>query len=350
MPAAHALWGLTVNLTQYILRRLLLAIPMLLGISLALFLIYNITQVDPLVMIVGERAMNNPEIVQAAVERWGLDKPIWEQYLTYVGNFLHGDLGTSFLTRRPVLQDLMIHLPATVELAISSLLFATVLGIPLGVIAGVRRGSLFDRIVWFISLLNASLPPFWTGLIVLFVFYYNLGIMPGPDRLDPRMARPEQITGLFTVDSLLTGNWAAFGSALHHLILPTIILGGFTLALVLRVTRSAIIEEMRKDYIRTARGKGLSERQVIIRHALRNVLIPLVTILGLAFASLLSGAVMTETVFDWPGLGQYIVRAASNLDYPAIQGGTLLIAAIYIVVNMTVDVLYGLLDPRVRHG
>ncbi len=337
------------NLTTYVIRRLLLAIPMLLGISLALFLIYNIVQVDPLVMIVGERAMNNPEIVQAAVERWGLDKPVWQQYLTYVGNFAQGDLGTSFLTRRPVLQDLLLYLPATVELAVSSLLFAMLLGIPLGIIAGVRYGSLLDRVVWFVSLLNASLPPFWTGLIVLFVFYYHLGVMPGPDRLDPRMARPEHITGLFVVDSLLTGNWAALGSALHHLVLPTVILGGFTLALVLRVTRLAIIEEMRKDYIRTARGKGLSERRVIVRHALRNVLIPLVTILGLAFASLLSGAVMTETVFNWPGLGTYLVRAAANLDYPAIQGGTLLIAAIYIVVNMTVDLLYGFLDPRVRH-
>lgn len=337
------------NLTTYVIRRLLLAIPMLLGISLALFLIYNIVQVDPLVMIVGERAMNNPEIVQAAVERWGLDKPVWQQYLTYVGNFAQGDLGTSFLTRRPVLQDLLLYLPATVELAVSSLLFAMLLGIPLGIIAGVRYGSLLDRVVWFISLLNASLPPFWTGLIVLFVFYYHLGVMPGPDRLDPRMTRPEHITGLFVVDSLLTGNWAALGSALHHLVLPTVILGGFTLALVLRVTRLAIIEEMRKDYIRTARGKGLSERRVIVRHALRNVLIPLVTILGLAFASLLSGAVMTETVFNWPGLGTYLVRAAANLDYPAIQGGTLLIAAIYIVVNMTVDLLYGFLDPRVRH-
>ncbi len=338
------------SLLAYIVRRLLLAIPMLLGISLALFVIYNIVQVDPLVMIVGERAMDNPEIVQAAIERWGLDKPVWEQYLVYAGNLLQGDLGMSFLTRRPVLDDLLLYLPATVELAVSSLLFATLLGIPLGVLAGVRYGSKLDRGVWTISLLNASLPPFWSGLIFLFIFYYNLGVMPGPGRLDPRMASPERITGLFTLDSLLTGNWQAFGSAVHHLILPTVILGGFTLALVLRVTRSAIVEEMRKDYIRTARGKGLSELQVVVRHALRNVFIPLVTILGLAFAGLLSGAVMTETVFDWPGLGQYLVRAASNLDYPAIQGGTLLIAAIYIVVNMTVDILYGFLDPRVRYG
>jgi peptide/nickel transport system permease protein len=337
------------GLGTYILRRLLLAIPMLLGISLGLFLIYNLVQVDPLVMIVGERAMNNPQIVDAAVEKWGLDRPIWEQYLTYVTNLIRGDFGRSFLTRRPVLQDLGLYLPATIELATSSLLFATLVGIPLGILGGIRPGSLLDRISWLTSLLFASLPPFWSGLIVLFVFYYHLGIAPGPGRLDPRMSSPNKVTGLFTVDALVAGNGDAFMSAVHHLILPTVILGGFTMALVLRVTRAAIIEEMRKEYIRTARSKGLRERRVIVGHALRNVLIPLVTILGLAFASLLGGAVMTETIFDWPGLGQYLVRASSNLDYPAIQGGTLLIAAIYILINMTVDILYGILDPRVRH-
>ncbi len=338
------------NLLRYIARRLILTIPMLFGITLALFLMYNIVQPDPLVMIIGERAMDNPQIVEAAIKRWGLDKPVWEQYFTYLTNLTRGDLGTSFLTRRPVLDDLRVYLPATVELAISSLTFAIVLGIPLGIVAGIRYGSLLDRGVWLISLLNASLPPFWTGLIFLFVFYYALGITPGPGRLDPRMAAPDTITGLYTVDSLLSGNWIAFGSALGHLVLPTVILGGFTLALVLRVTRAAIIEEMRKEYVRTARSKGLAENIVIVGHALRNVMLPLVTILGLAFAGLLSGAVMTETVFDWPGIGQYLVRAASSLDYPAIQGGTLLIAIVYVFVNLLVDVLYSILDPRVRHG
>ncbi len=336
-------------LGRYILQRLLLTIPMMLGISLVLFLIYNLVQVDPLVMIVGERALDKPEIVAAAKAKWGLDRPIWEQYLSYVGNMARGDFGNSFLTKHPVSADLLTFLPATVELAISSLIFAIVLGIPLGILAGVKFRSLLDRIVWFVSLLNASLPPFWTGLIFLTIFYFNLGIAPGPGRLDPRMTDPVRVTGLLTVDSILSGNWVALGSALHHLMLPTLILGGFTLALVVRVTRAAIIEEMRRDYVRTARGKGLSERNVIIHHALRNVLIPLVTILGLAFAGLLSGAVMTETVFDWPGLGQYLVKAAVNLDYPAIQGGTLLIAAIYVLLNLVVDILYGVLDPRVRH-
>lgn len=336
-------------LGRYILQRLILTIPMMLGISLVLFLIYNLVQVDPLVMIVGERALDKPEIVEAAKAKWGLDRPVWEQYATYVVNMARGDFGSSFLTKRPVTMDLITFLPATVELAISSLLFAVILGVPLGILAGVKHRSLFDRGVWLVSLLNASLPPFWTGLIFLTIFYFNLGIAPGPGRLDPRMTDPTRVTGLFTVDSVLSGNWTAFANSLHHLVLPTLILGGFTLALVVRVTRAAIIEEMRRDYVRTARGKGLSERSIIIRHALRNVLIPLVTILGLAFAGLLSGAVMTETVFDWPGLGQYLVKAAVNLDYPAIQGGTLLIAAIYVLTNLVVDVLYGVLDPRVRH-
>ncbi len=336
-------------LGRYILQRLLLTIPMMLGISLVLFLIYNLVQVDPLVMIVGERALDKPDIVAAATAKWGLDRPVWEQYISYVTNMARGDFGNSFLTKRPVTMDLITFLPATVELAISSLLFAVILGVPLGILAGVKYRSLLDKGVWLVSLLNASLPPFWTGLIFLTVFYFNLGIAPGPGRLDPRMTDPVRVTGLFTVDSVLGGNWPAFANSLHHLMLPTLILGGFTLALVVRVTRAAIIEEMRRDYIRTARGKGLSERNIIIRHALRNVLIPLVTILGLAFAGLLSGAVMTETVFDWPGLGQYLVKAAVNLDYPAIQGGTLLIAAIYVLINLVVDILYGVLDPRVRH-
>lgn len=337
------------GLSQYIVRRVLLAIPMLFGITLVLFIMYNLTRVDPIVMIVGERQLNNPTIVEAARERWGLNRPPWEQYFAYIGNYLQGDLGLSFLTRRPVVDDLILYLPATIELGVVSLLFAVGLGIPIGVLAGVRKGGIFDRITWVVSLFNASLPPFWTGLIVLFIFYYHLGLMPGPGRLDPRMTAPDSVTGLYTVDALITGNLPAFWSALHHLLLPAFILGSFTLAIVMRVTRAAIIDEMRNDYIRTARSKGLAERKVIVGHALRNVMIPLVTILGLAFAGLLSGAVMTETVFDWPGIGTYLVKAASALDYPAIQGGTLLIAIIYIIMNLFIDVLYGLIDPRVRH-
>jgi len=337
------------GLSRYILRRVLLAVPMLFGITLVLFIMYNLTRVDPIVMIVGERQLNNTQIVNEARERWGLNRPPWEQYLTYISNYLHGDFGLSFLTHRPVVDDLVLYLPATIELGIVSLIFAIGVGIPIGILAGVRKGSLFDRAAWMISLLNASLPPFWTGLIVLFILYYQLGLLPGPGRLDPRMIAPATVTGLYTVDALISGNWTAFWSAFRHLVLPAFILGSFTLAIVMRITRAAIIDELRDDYIRTARSKGLSERKVVIGHALRNVMIPLVTILGLAFAGLLSGAVMTETVFDWPGIGTYLVKAASALDYPAIQGGTLLIAIIYIIMNLLVDLLYGFLDPRVRY-
>jgi peptide/nickel transport system permease protein len=337
------------GLTQYLIRRLILTIPMLLGITFALFAMYTLTKVDPIVMLVGERQLNNEELVAQTRAHWGLDRPPWEQYLSYLGNYLRGDFGTSFLTRRPVVDDLLQYLPATIELGFASLLFAVVVGIPLGILAGVRQGGLLDRGVWGLSLLNASLPPFWTGLIVLFVFYYYLGVMPGPGRIDPRMAAPPHATGFYTVDSLLAGDWTSFLNVIHHLMLPAFILGSFTLAIVMRITRASIIDEMRRDYIRTARSKGLAERKVVVGHALRNAMIPLMTILGLAFAGLLSGAVMTETIFDWPGLGTYLVQAASSLDYPAIQGGTLLIAVIYVGINLVVDVLYGVVDPRVRH-
>ncbi|MDX1991277.1 MAG: ABC transporter permease [bacterium] len=337
-------------MTQYFVRRLLLTIPMLIGITLVLFLLYNLIQIDPLTVIIPDVGFKNPQAVENAIREWGLDKPLPQQYLTYLANIVRGDLGTSFVTRNPVMDDLRTRLPATIELAVAALLFAGVVGIPVGLLAGFWRGSLFDRFWWLVSLINACFPPFWIGLVLLTVFWYNLDIAAGPGRLPARMDYPPTVTGFMTVDALLAGRWDAFFAALSHLVLPTIVLGGYTLAVVLRLTRAAIIEEMRKEYIRTARSKGLRERTVLLRHALRNVLLPLVTLLGLAFASLLGGAVMTETIFDWPGLGQYLVKASINLDYPAIQGGTLLIATTYILVNLLVDLLYGVLDPRVRDG
>lgn len=336
------------NLSHYVLRRLLLTLPMLLGITLVLFTLYNLIQVDPLAVIIPDVGFKNPNAVIEATEKWALDRPLPEQYLRYVVNILRGDLGTSFVTRNPVGQDIAQRLPATLELAVCALLFAIGIGIPVGLIAGIWRGSLFDRFWWFISLVNASLPPFWIGLIFLTVFWYTLGIAAPPGRLPARMAAPPSQTGFILIDTLLAGDFVAFRTALSHLVLPTIVLGGYTLAVILRLTRAAIIEEMRKDYIRTARSKGLTERAVVLRHGLRNVLLPLVTVIGLTFASLMGGAVMTETIFDWPGLGKYLVESSIKLDYPAIQGGTLLVATAYILTNLLVDILYGLLDPRVR--
>ncbi len=336
------------NLSGYLIRRLLLMIPMLIGVTLLVFITTHLVPTNPILVIVGEKGMDNPKVVQAATEKWGLDKPLAEQYFIYLKNLASGDFGVSFKTKRPVGADLMEFLPATIELAIGSMIFAILIGLPLGILAAIKRGSWLDHLSRLVSLLGASMPPFWSGLIVLFLFYYKLPIFPGPGRLDSRITMPEPITGLLVFDSLITGNWPIFWNALHHLVLPSIVLGWFTLALICRITRSAMIEVMSMDYIRTARGKGLAEKMVIFRHAIQNALIPVVTVMGLAFASELSGAIMTETIFAWPGIGRYAVQSAVNLDYPALMGVTLLIAFIYMLANLVVDVTYGLIDPRIR--
>ncbi len=338
------------SLIQHLTRRLLLMIPMVIGITLLLFVVTHIVPANPLAVILTERSMDDPEAVKAATEKWGLDKPLPEQYLIYLENLLKGDLGTSFKTKNPVASDLKNFLPATLELSIGSFIFAILLGLPLGIISATKTGSFVDHFTRVISLLGASMPPFWSGLLILFVFYYKLGWAPGPGRINSRIGAPHSVTGLFVFDSLLTGNMPALWSSLSHLILPSIILGWFTLALIARITRSSMLEVLSQDYIRTARAKGLAEKWVIMSHALRNALIPLVTLVGLAFAGLMSGAIMTETIFSWPGIGRYAVEAAANLDYPAITGTTLLIAIVYMLVNIFVDALYTIIDPRIRAG
>jgi peptide/nickel transport system permease protein len=338
------------GLSTHIVRRLLLVIPMIIGVTLLTFTVSHLVGADPLVVILSEKALDKPDLVDAAIRKWGLDRSLPEQYFYYLWNLAHGDLGVSFKTKRPVAQDLAQYLPATIELAAASLLFAVAVGLPLGILAAVRSGSWWDHLARFISLLGASMPPFWSGLMALFVFYFKLQLLPGPGRVDTRVTAPPTITGLHLVDTLLQGNPDAFASALHHLILPSIILGWFTLALICRITRSSLLEVLRMDYIRTARAKGLHERAVLLRHALRNAFIPTLTALGLAFAGLMAGAIMTETIFAWPGIGRYAVESAVNLDYPAVLGTTLLIAVIYIFVNLLVDILYGVLDPRIREA
>lgn len=336
------------SLFTHIARRLLLVIPMLIGVTLLTFLVSRLVPVDPIAIIVSEKALDQPDIVQAAVEKWGLDKPLPEQYLYYLRNLTRGDLGISFKTKRPVAQDLRQYLPATAELGFASLLFALAFGLPLGILAAIKAGSWADHGARVFSLLGASMPPFWSGLMALFLFYYRLQLLPGPGRIDTRMAAPPPVTGMYLVDSLLAGDRASFISSLQHLVLPSIILGWFTLAVVSRITRASMLEVLRTDYIRTARAKGLRERAVILVHALRNAFIPTLTVLGLAFAGLMTGAIMTETIFAWPGIGRYAVESAANLDYPAVMGTTLLIAVIYIFVNLAVDILYGFVDPRIR--
>ena len=333
---------------EYIFRRLFYMIPMLLGVTLIVFIISQLVPIDPLAAIIPSKALSDPEIRQAAIEKWGLDKPPAEQYLNYVWRLLHGDLGTSFVTRQPVTEDLLQFLPATFELTLAALLFAVLVGLPLGVFAALRSGGWVDHVARSISLLGVSAPPFWLGLMALFVFYATLSILPGPGRIDPRILLPEHVTGLLIVDSIIAKDSAALVSCLRHLILPSVILGWFPLAVTARVTRASMLEVLRSDYIRTAHAKGLHPWKVTVVHALRNALIPTVTVLGLSAASLLTGAVTVETVFAWPGIGNYMVNASTCMDYPAVMGATLVIGVLFMISSLAVDLLYGVLNPQMR--
>lgn len=333
---------------RFLARRILLTIPILFGITLLAFIVARAVPSDPVVANLGQRAMSDPEIVAAFRAEWGLDKPPHEQYLTYIANLAQGTLGKSIKTRRPVIDDLKAFLPATVELAASSIAVGMLMGVSLGVISAVYRNRWIDHVARFISLIGVSLPVFWLALILLFVFYSRLGIAAGPGRLDPGMIPPPRVTGMMTVDAALAGQWATFGNALSHLVLPSITLGFFTAGLITRVTRSAMLEVLSLDYIRTARAKGLYERLVVFRHAFRNAMVPVVTVIGFSFANLLAGTVLTERIFAWPGIGSYAFQASTTLDFQAIMGVSMLIALIFIVTNLVVDVLYFVLDPRMR--
>jgi peptide/nickel transport system permease protein len=332
----------------YILRRLVFMIPLLIGITLVAFVIGNAVPGDPVAANLGQRAMSDPTIVAAFKAEWGLDQPVPTQYLTYVRNLLSGNLGRSIRSRRPVLDDLKAYLPATFELATSATFIGVGVGLILGVLSAVMRNSPFDFIARFVSLIGISAPVFWLALIMLLLFYVQLRWLPGPGRLDATMNAPPIVTGFLTVDSLLAGRWDAFGNAVGHLVLPSIVLGSYSMGLITRITRASMLESLSQDYIRTARSKGLRERAVVVRHALTNALIPVLTVIGLSYGSLLSGAVLTETIFAWPGIGRYAYRASTTLDFPAIMGVSLLIALIFTLINLVVDVLYHVVDPRLR--
>ncbi len=333
---------------RFLLRRVLLSVPLLLGITLLSFVISHLVPSDPLVSNLGQRAMSDPKIVAAFRAEWGLDKPLPEQYITYLRNLLQGNLGKSIKSRRPVIEDLKAFLPATIELAASSILVGGLLGVTLGVLSSVYRNSWIDHFVRFFSLIGVSLPVFWLALILLFVFYSRLGWVAGPGRLDPGMQAPPYVTGLMTIDALLAGQWDVFRNAVSHLVLPSIVLGSYTAGLIARVTRSSMLEVLGLDYIRTARAKGLRERGVVIKHGMRNALVPVVTVIGLSFANLLAGTVLTERIFAWQGIGSYAFQASTSLDFQAIMGVSLLIAFIFITTNFVVDLLYFVLDPRLR--
>src|SRR5690348_4982014 len=337
-------------MARYIARRLLLMVVAALGVTVISFAISHAVPADPVVSNLGQQASQRPEIVAAFRARWGLDRPLYEQYLTFVGNLVHGDLGTSINTRRPVATDVSQFLPATIELSTVSILFAVVLGLPLGILAALRRDGPIDHLARLVSLVGVSIPIFWLATVSLVVFYAALQIAAGPGRLGPQITAPPSTTGFLTIDSLLAGDLSAFGSAVNHLILPGLVLGSSVMGLITRVTRSSLLEVLGQDYVRTARAKGLVERAVIVRHALRNALIPTVTVLGLAYGSLLSGAVLTETIFAWPGLGRYAYQSAVSNDFPAIMGVTFVIALMYILVNLIVDLSYVFLDPQIRYS
>jgi peptide/nickel transport system permease protein len=338
------------NIYIFVVRRLLLTIPIFIGITLVTFTISHAVPADPIVANLGQRAQEDPSIVGRYRHEWGLDKPLPQQYLIYVKNLFTGDLGVSITTRRPVTDDLKQFFPATVELSTAAVIFAVLIGVPLGVLAAVRRNRLLDHISRVFSLVGISIPVFWLGLLALIIFYSHLGIFPGTGQIDDGIRLPPTITGMLVFDSLITGDWSAFANAVWHLVLPATVLGAYTMGIVTRMTRASMLEVLVQDYIRTAKAKGVRPALVVLRHGLRNAILPTLTLIGLAYGSLLSGAVLTETIFSWPGIGHYATTTAGSFDFPAIMGVALLTASIFLMINLVVDVLYGVLNPQIRLG
>lgn len=333
---------------RFALRRLLAAVLLMLGVTLVAFVLTNLVPADPVSAALGDRAAADPDVVAAFRARHGLDQPLPVQYLTYLSNLLQGDMGVSQQTRRPVLDDLREFIPATLELAFFALGIAIVLGVTLGTLAAMHRNRWIDQVLRVFTLTGVSVPLFWLALVAFYLLSFRLGLFPGIGRLDPGMPRPPNVTGMYTIDSALSGDWVTFRSAVGHVLLPSLVLAAYTVSLLTRFTRSAVLDVLGNDYVRTARAKGLPGRVVITRHVLRAALVPIVTVAGVIFGSVLSGTVLVEAIFAWPGIGQYAFRAATNLDLPAIMGVALFVGFIYVTINFVVDVLYGTIDPRIR--
>jgi peptide/nickel transport system permease protein len=330
---------------RYIIRRILTLIPVLLGVSILVFGFLRLIPGDPAQVMLGERA--TPENIARVREQLGLTKPIYEQYLIFIGNALRGDLGRSVLRGEPVTREIVRRFPATMELALGAILIAILVGIPAGIVSAVRRGSLLDAASMLLALTGVSMPIFWLGLMLILLFSVVLHLLPTGARLDAG-TNFVPITNLLLLDSLLRADLGVFIQALKHLALPAIALGSIPMAIIARMTRSSMLEVLSQDYIRTAQAKGLKERAVIINHALRNAWLPVITVVGLQVGRLLSGAILTETVFSWPGIGRWLIDAIYARDYPIVQGVTLFIALIFVGVNLLVDVLYAWVDPRVK--
>lgn len=328
-------------------RRLALIVPTLVGVTLLGFILVHAVPGDPVEVRTGERGID-PERLAYFRHELGLDQPLWKQFADYEGQLLRGNMGRSLVTQESVWTEFTTFFPATVELGLCAMAFALLLGLPLGVVAAVRRGTPLDYGLIGVSVTGASMPIFWWGLMAVLVFSVGLGWTPVSGRID-ELYYIEPWSGFLLVDSWFSDDAGAFRSALRHLILPAIVLGTIPLATIARMTRSAMLEVLGEDYVRTARAKGLAPGRVVVVHALRNALIPVVTVLGLQVGALLGGAILTETVFAWPGVGHWLVESVQRRDYNVLQGGTLLIAVLVMLVNLGVDVLYGVLNPRLRH-
>jgi peptide/nickel transport system permease protein len=335
-------------LARYILVRAGVSLLLIFGVTLVTFTLANLVPADPAQAALGERAASDPEIVAAFREAQGLDKPLVTQYAVYIAHLFQGNLGKSTQTNNPVLVDLATAFPATAELALFVIVFSIIIGVGLGTWAALRQNRFSDQLFRVLSLVGISIPTFWLALAAFYVFFYQLHLTPGIGRLDAATQAPPHVTGLYTVDSLLAGQCATFFDALSHLVLPGSVLILYTVGLLLRFSRSAVLDVLNQEYVLAARAKGLSRASVVFRYILRGASLPILTIVGLAFGSLLSGTVLTEQVFGWGGIGQYAYRSATTLDLPAVMGVGLVVGVVYIITNFLIDVVYGVIDPRVR--
>ena len=330
----------------FILRRLGTFIPTFIGVSIVSFLFIRLLPGDPILLMAGERGMTDERYAQLMTQ-FGFDKSLLSQYWDYLTGIVRGDLGISFRTKKPVWDEFFALFPATLELSLCAIVFAVVIGIPAGIIAAVKRGKWPDQMLMSTALVGYSMPIFWWALLLIILFSGMLGWTPVSGRISLMFFFPSD-TGFMLIDSLRSGQEGAFASAVQHLILPTIVLGTIPLAVIARQTRSAMLEVLSEDYIRTARAKGLRPLRVNGLHALRNALIPVITVIGLSVGTLMAGAILTETIFSWPGIGKWMVEGINSRDYTAVQGGLLMIAVIVMLVNLAVDLLYGLINPRIR--
>jgi len=330
-----------------VLRRIVLLVPVLLGVTLVTFFLTHVIPANPVDSLVSPQA--SPQVRHQIIVQLGLDKPIFVQYADYIWNVVHGNLGTSFTTSHPVLSDLTSRFGATFELTMYAMLVALIVGVPLGVLSAVRRGKLIDHVSRILAVSGIALPVFWLSLMLLYLLFFKVHLLPAPyGRISPAINPPRDITGLYTIDSLLTGDWKALGSSAEALVLPVCVLAFGVMAPIARITRSGMIEALDSDYVRAARSLGLSSRTVILGHAFRNALLPLLTMIAVLYGYLLGGVVLVENIFAWPGLGQYVYNAITSSDYPAVQGFILYATTIYVLLFLAVDVLFLAIDPRLR--